>query len=495
MKTLHTFSLLTLVCIAPQIARAATSELWGEQGEKWSATSRLPDFSRAGYHQGETPPQLPATVSVTQFGAKGDGVTDDTAAFVKAIASTEKGVISLPAGRFVLTDVVKIEKSNIVLRGAGRDKTVLVIPKSLSQIQGVKMSADNKSKYSFSGGFLEVAGRINGDKLADVSADALRGARQLTVSDAQKIAPHSWVRLTMRDSDHSLGRALHNQESDAGVDTYNSLKGKNWIDWAAQVLAVHNNVITLDRPLRLPVRAAWQPEIRAFVPTVSEVGIEDLSFEFPGVPKKAHLKEEGFNAITLQSAVNCWVRNVSFTDADIGVIVGNSKFCTVENTHFVAVKRTGETGHHALWATGGTQDCLFSDFDFQTTYVHDLTVEGRANGNVFHDGRGVALNFDHHRNAPYENLFSNLDVGNARRVWASSGRSDRGPHSGVRATFWNLRAEKGKFAPPKDWPQINLIGVPDTTRDTTENQQWIEPLNAPVEPADLYRAQRESRLE
>ena len=31
------------------------SELWGATGEKWSSTSRLPDFSFAGYHSGEKP--------------------------------------------------------------------------------------------------------------------------------------------------------------------------------------------------------------------------------------------------------------------------------------------------------------------------------------------------------------------------------------------------------------------------------------------------------
>ena len=36
-------------------ARAETSALWGTNGELWSASSRLPDFSYAGYHCGEAP--------------------------------------------------------------------------------------------------------------------------------------------------------------------------------------------------------------------------------------------------------------------------------------------------------------------------------------------------------------------------------------------------------------------------------------------------------
>jgi hypothetical protein len=39
---------LMLGLITP--VQAATSALWGTNGELWRATSRLPDFSFAGYH-------------------------------------------------------------------------------------------------------------------------------------------------------------------------------------------------------------------------------------------------------------------------------------------------------------------------------------------------------------------------------------------------------------------------------------------------------------
>ena len=50
------------------------SELWGEAGEKWSPRSRLPDFSRAGYRNGERLiPDVPVVTNVMDFGAVGDG--------------------------------------------------------------------------------------------------------------------------------------------------------------------------------------------------------------------------------------------------------------------------------------------------------------------------------------------------------------------------------------------------------------------------------------
>ncbi len=468
----------------------STSALWGEKGELWSASSRLPDFSRAGYRSGAAPiPRVAVAANVRDFGAKGDGQTDDAPAFNRAIAATTRGAILIPAGRYVLRGVVRIEKSDLVLRGEGAGQTVLLAPASLSELDPRPSRDGGKAHYSFTGGFLTVAGKTNGATLADVAEPAPRGARKLVLSQPVDLARGALVRLQMSDANHTLGRHLHGDEEDAGQDTYARLEGRPWVSWTARVVAVNGRELTLDRPLRLDVRPEWKPQLLAYEPTVVDVGIENLSFEFPGRAKMPHLKEEGFNAIHFSGVSDCWVRGVTITDADNGIIVSGSRFCTVEDTHFRHDKRRGLTGHHALWATG-SQECLFQKFRFDTTYEHDITVEGRATGNVFRDGSGVALNFDHHRNAPYENLFTNIDVGDARRVYASSGRGDRGPHSGARTTFWGLRAQRGEFPPAPRWPRINVIGMGRAAPSLTAEREWIEPLGGRVQPPDLYEAQR-----
>lgn len=442
-----------------------------------SQPAQLPYFQFSGYQSAQKPiPNWPATVSVAQFGARGDDQADDAPAFNRAIQETKRGVIFVPPGRYVLRNIVKIERSDVVLRGAGPDKTVLVVPQSLSDLQGNQNVDGDKSRFAFSGGFVVLQGKERGQKLAAVAQPAKRGDTQLILDSTLNLPIGSMMRLQMRDFEHTLGRHLHADAFDAGTDTYKSLQNKAWIDWTARVVAIDGNRITLERPLRLDVRLEWQPEIFSSLPTVENSGVENLSFEFAGVPKKPHLQEEGFNAIQLSGVQNCWVKNVAISDADIGILANNSRFCTVENVVFRQNRRAGITGHHALWATGGTQESLFSDFRVETLYEHDLTVENRAVGNVFRAGSGVALNFDHHRNAPYENLFTNLDIGDARRLWQSGGRNDRGPNSGARATFWNIQAQKGLFSRVPNWPQINLFGV-----------------GTPIEPPDLYLSQLRSR--
>lgn len=473
-------------------AAEQTSALWGVSGEAWSPASRLPQFGKAGYGSGERNiPDYPVTTNVREHGAKGDGVTDDTEAFRNAIRDARvPGAVLVPPGRYLLTDVVEINRSGIVLRGEGPEKSILVIPKPLSEIHPLANVDAVKSAYSFTGGFVVMKGTDRGADVADVVALSKRGDATLTLSSTSGIKSGDWIRLIMEDPpDHSLLRHLHGDLLDPGSDT---LRMKRPVDWAARVTSVDGNRISLDRPLRLDVRPEWKPEVRTLDPTLKDSGIEDLGLEFPGAAKRPHLQEEGFNAIQLNGAVDCWIRNVTVTDADNGVIVAGSRFCTVDRLTTRAEKRTGLTGHHAMWATGRTQDCLFIRFRCDTRYVHDLTVEGFSNGNVFTAGSGVSINCDHHRNAPYENLFTDFDAGDPARLFASSGREDRGPHSGARTTFWCIRG-KGNvppLPPAEHWPLLNLVGFGNYKPSQEENGPWVEPGNGTITPSNLWEAQR-----
>lgn len=65
--------------------------------------------------------RLGDTVSVKDFGAKGDGVTDDTAAFTAAMIG---GLVYIPAGDYVVTDTITGIPTLFV--GAGSGKTTII---------------------------------------------------------------------------------------------------------------------------------------------------------------------------------------------------------------------------------------------------------------------------------------------------------------------------------------------------------------------------------
>lgn len=479
---------LLLGCCVDGAAAQRASALWGESGERWTPASRLPEFSWAGYRSGDAPiPDVKAAASVKDFGAAGDGKTDDAKAIQAAIDKTAAGAIEIPAGRYVLGDVVTIRKSGIVLRGAGAGKTIFVIPRSLEQIRGPR--PDGKmSAYAFGGAFVMVEGADDGKHLADVVAAASRGERTIIVNNGHAITPGTWVRVRM-SADPALGRLIHGNLHDAAPKTADEMQ--HFMNWAARVVAVDGPKLTIDRPLRLDVNPAWGAQIHSFAPTVHDVGIEGITFEFAGTVKRDHLYEEGFNAIEFRGVSDGWVRDVTTIDADNAINVVSSRFCTFENIVCKTAKRSGVTGHHALWVRR-TQDCLFTGFKIQTQFVHDLSVEGLAHGTVFEKGSGQSLNFDHHRNAPYENLFTDLDVGDPQRLFKSGGAGDRGPNTGARETIWGLRYRGGGKLPKlPNWPLLNVIGVRGYEPRTEQDGAWVEP--DVTMPKNLYEAQLAAR--
>jgi hypothetical protein len=500
------FSALLVALLAPVAARAATpaySELWGERGEKWSASGQLPDYSHAGYHRDERPlPEVAQTANVKDFGAVGDGVADDTKAINAAIAATKTGAVFVPPGRYLITGYVLIEKSGVVLRGAGADRSVLWFPRGLDEVhprQGRTSTGSPASGYSFGGAFVRLQGDYQAKPLAKITAVARRGDREVEVDRAAGIVVEQTVLLVLREArDHSLKTYLYNE------DPGDIARGKQRdTKMLMRVTAVTGDRVQFDRPLRFETRAAWQPEIRSFRPTVTESGIEGLGFEFPPSKYRGHFKENGANAIELRSVHHCWVRDVAIRNGDIALNVvacGN----TIDGVVITADPGRGTadggvaecTGHHGIQCKGA-EDNLVTRFDFRTSYVHDLSVE-HASGNVFSRGRGVDLNFDHHKDTPYENLFTEIDCGRGTRVWRCGGGASIGRQSAGWETFWNIRAARPIEPPPKGWGPVTMsfVGLATKNRSALDAQApWFEAVPPEqLQPANLHAAQLERRV-
>ncbi len=502
--SLLAFSLATSpVCLGQE-----TSELWGERGERWTADARLPDWSLAGYKRGEAEIPTPApTHNVRDFGARGQAEHDDTEAFKSAIAAAERAVaegadaavVLIPAGRYTITDRLDIRTSGVVLRGEGEDKTTLFFPRSLTDVEPnwtTNTGGRRTSNYSWSGGFIRVSGRLNSGSLG-AAGPARRGDIVLPVAEPDRFEPGAEVMLSMRDDEeNTLTHYLY--AGDPGpIDNIGRQIRAEQVFRVREVDA-EASILTLDRPLRFDVRAQWEPRLLEFKPTVTRVGVESMSLEFPDDPYRGHFTELGYNGIAMSGVAHCWVRDIRFVNAESGVFF-NGCFSTIDGLVFESERepdRFGNRGHHAITVTG--TDNLTTGFDFRVRYIHDITVTRGSIGNVFASGRGVDVNFDHHRRGPYENLFTDIDVGVGSRVWASGGGAALGRHSAARATFWNLRSERPISLPGRNFapPMINIVGVRSESEPSTEtNGLWFEPIEPEkIEPQNLYESQLERRV-
>jgi len=476
------------------------SALWGANGEYWTPESRLPDFSFAGYHRGEAPlPKSDITHNVRDFGAKGDGQTDDSDAFLKAIAEMREGVLFVPAGRYVVTKILLIDKPRLVIRGEDPTTTTLYFPKTLNEIkpnQGETTSGKPTSNYSWSGGFIWLQGDFNRNKVAAITAPAKRGTNTITLDNTSKVAIGEELELRMDDEEsNSLANHLYSGDPRISMD---KILGRTRATMLSKITKIDGNAITLDRPLRWDIELRWKPTISSLSPTLTESGMENLRFEFPNTPYEGHFTELGYNAFALSNTAHCWVRNVHVHNADSGGFV-SGVFNTIDGMVCTSERKVDKsrksTGHHGV-TLGGT-DNLMTNFDFQTPFIHDLTVSNSA-GNVFSNGRGVDLSLDHHRRAPHDNLFTNVDVGKGTRIWMCGGGADLGAHCGARGTFWNVRAENTVEPPDKNFGpwSMNFVGLKmNVAQETNTDGRWFEHTDVgSVQPADLHQAQLARRL-
>ena len=507
------------------------SALWGAAGEKWKPEDRLPDFSYAGYHAGEAKIPTPAVKwdLKRDFHAAGDGRTDDSQALLNAIQSIRNGVLFIPKGTYVISKRIDISKGNLILRGAGPNETILFFPNSLEALFGNKAKGTEQSQWAFRPGLINFTGTdpITAEtRLASVTAGALRGTRRLTISTGTyngavprtsssptTIKKGQWIRLVESDPPRasaatgSLIRHLYGDLIPLAPDSTEDLIGtRSVVRFLSRVKSVSGNQIELERALPYDVRAEWAPEIHRFVPAVQEVGVEHLSIRFPWSAYPGHFKEKGYNALFFQDVSQCWINDVEIQNSDFGIDLSSTNFCTVSNvtlttsaSRAVGADAHGANGHHGIDISRGTEN-LVTNFDVQTTFVHDISVEWYALHTAFSKGRGIDLNMDHHREANYSSLFSQLDLGAGTRPFNSGGSSNRGAHAGAYNTYWNIRAARPLQLPPDNFGRVLTfigLGINATNgRAVASPYHWtveqIEP--ARLCPTDVHEAMKERRV-
>jgi len=489
----------------------AYSSLWGAAGERWEPAGRLPDFSYAGYHAGEAEiPNAPARWDLKRdFGAKGDGRTDDSPSLLKAVRSIKEGVLYIPKGTYVIAKPIDIKRGNLVLRGAGPGETILYFPNSLTDLFGNTYNKAKQSQWSFRPGFINVTGTdpITAEtRLASVTAPAKRGDRVLKLSAPISVKRGEWIRLVESDPPKggaaagSLIRHLYGEIMPPGPDLVGT---PNVVRFLSRVKSVKGTQIELERPLPYDVRAEWTPELHRFVPAVQEFGVEHLSLHFPWTPYPGHFKEKGYNGLFLQDVSQCWVRDVEIQNSDFGLDLNSTNFCTASGVTLTtsadrgaAPEARGASGHHGIDVSHGTEN-LVTGFDVRTRLVHDISVEWYALHTVFSKGRGIDLNMDHHREANYSSLFSQLDCGAGTRPFDSGGSGDRGAHAGAYNTYWNIRAAGALKLPPPDFgPLLNFVGVGQIGAAPDAPARWMVEQFTPTGlcPAELQEAMRARRL-
>ena len=445
----------------------------------------LPDFSYAGFENGAraVPAAAGKLVRVADHGAKPDDGIDDSKAILAALdaANRIEGPVRIrfDAGRYRISEVLRIERSNIVLQGAGSGAggTVLEFPlplaqvdtgKSLDELRQYIRDLDKRqvepdanidsyfSEFSWSGGFIWVQKPgtrpapylVEFDPEIDVLANIAagkRGEKTVLLAKSTSLSADDVVQIHWTNSegpDAAIIDSIYGDDIKVGSHHW-SFPERPLVRQTTRIVNVDGNAITLSDPLMHDIRDDL-PATFASWSHLTNVGIEDLHLEFPVAPWFGHHMERGYNGIYLTSAFDSWVRNVRITNADSGILTYNSANLTLQDI----VTEGSRPAHYGVHM-GNVHNVLAERVVVFNPVLHSLTFNTQSTKCVYKDATvWNSATLDQHAGSNHQNLFDNVtlyvkakrvDENATVTVFDGSGAGYWQPGHGAFNTAWNIQ--------------------------------------------------------
>jgi hypothetical protein len=272
-----------------------------------------------------------ASVKDSNFGAKGDGIADDTAAIQKAIDDCPAGkAVFLPAGTYRLTATLNIIKG-VALRGEGPDKTKLI--NEANQKQVIFMGSDD----------YEATSRIVGG--------CVKGSSCITVENAAAFKAGDLVLVDqLNDPDIVDIEGAGGKCGWAGREA-----GKRAMGQLVRVVGKDGSNLVLSRPLYFTFKPELLPEASRTTPrAVTGAGVEDLYIE------TTRGRTDSASTIKLWNCIHSWVKNV---ECCMGWYAGHVSLqrclgCEVRDSYFHHAHRYGAGHGYGVWIFAQSTDTL-----------------------------------------------------------------------------------------------------------------------------------------
>lgn len=488
----------------------------------------LLDFSYAGCMHGETAPpdvySLGYTVfNVCDYGAVPDDGKSDRQAFLAAVeaAKAKSGaIIYFPEGEFELhaesddeknySEGIIITRGNLVLKGAGRDKTtILMTAPNIPATPEIMYSSDVLINIKHNSGLAD---------LTTVTANAAKGSFSVEVASTAGLKTGDWVCLSLVNNDAEL--VLQELGSQERFDNVNKsgyqivTEGITIYDYH-QIASVSGSRVTFAEPLMHAVESKWGWKIQKYN-HYENVGVEDITFKGNA---KADFKHHGsweddgaFKPINLMRMTNSWMRRVRFTD-----VSECSSIVNCANVSVYDVEITGNRGHSAIRSQGSSRVFIGKVSDKTSGpsvanalniiegagQYHAVGVSKPSMGTVlWRNSWGKDSNFESHATQPRATLFdccrgaflSSRQGGDSNQmpnhlddltIWNFN---ETVPEPGNYISWWNYSSLYWKFLPP------TIVGYAGQVKFDPESVKLDENHGSNVYPESLYEAQLQNRL-
>ena len=445
----------------------------------------LPDFSYAGYQFGlGTPPiSRGETILASDYGVTANDEIDDSKALNSALDAAHQidgpVTLQLPAGRLVISEILAIQRSDIIVRGAGSGPlgTELHFPRPLAAIDKSDRLNELRtylqkyekrqrvprrnidelfSEYSWTGGFIWV--QKPGTRAASYLEEydpviepmariqsGTRGGRIVKVDEAADLKVGQALQIHWFNRAGEEGSLISEIYGDTNLKVGShhwSFPDRPLVRQTTRILSIRGNTVEIGDPLlhnisdKVPAQfSKWEH--------LQQVGLEDFAITFPESPYFGHHMERGYNGIYVTSVIDGWVRDIRFENADSGILTYNSANLTIDN-----IRSQGDRRAHYAVHLGNVHNVLVRGLTVENPVIHSLTFNTQSTKSVYQNATVLSASvLDQHAGANHQNLFDNVTLHiDAKRkngaayypVWDGSGAGYWQPGHGRFSTTWNL---------------------------------------------------------
>ncbi len=267
-----------------------------ENGKMEYDTYRYVDYSFCGYRQSDANiPDVPVKAVVNDAEAIQTAI--DYVGKLPADKNGHRGAVLLGEGTFEISQRLHIANSGVVLRGMGRDKTI-IRKKGVDRMSLLLIEGKGDVKYTDSTTVAQDFVYVNDKTIRLANATNYKVGDRISLTWQ---STNEWI--------NSLGCA--------GFSPTNSTlgwhKGDTDVQWTRRVTAVKGNEITIDVPLTMTLNKSLANTIVARMSVyniIGECGVENLTLESD---YESDLDENHcWTGISVDNAENCWVRMVNF---------------------------------------------------------------------------------------------------------------------------------------------------------------------------------------
>ena len=263
------------------------------------------DYSYCGYHRSEQP--IPAAKVGTYVQPTGHNDAATIQAAIDYVSQQKpdrqtglRGAVLLSEGTFILSEPLRIRTSGVILRGSGRDKTLIR-----------KTGYDRGALIYIEGTHAKVV-----KETYDV-ADTKAGTTTIRVQSGSAALTKGIRLLISRPSTEAWIASLDCASFGGGkrMGYWAWHPGDIDVCWHRKVTAVNGNEVTLDAPVTCSIEQRWggakaivyeQPGL------ISECGVENLSLESDYNTANILDEDHCWDGVYIADAEDCWVRMVNF---------------------------------------------------------------------------------------------------------------------------------------------------------------------------------------